>query len=134
MPITIIAHRCGQCEYPEQTAMAAGTAFSLGADIVEIDIRYTADNYPVLCHDITTERVFGEAYNISQLTMQQFLSLRCKDNRIYSSHALDDILSAGIEPLLLHCKVTGRLVADIISHLQAYHYEEKIINRCFCYG
>ncbi len=50
-------------------ALLAG--WELGADLVEIDIRRTADGYPVLLHDPTLERLWGRASALSDLTLAE---------------------------------------------------------------
>jgi glycerophosphoryl diester phosphodiesterase len=123
----IIAHRSGTGVYPEQTIAAAAKSLEQGADYVEMDIRYTSDKVPVICHDTSALRIFGKNSDIDKLTLTEFLSLRHVSDRRYPSHSLDDVISCGIAPLLLHCKITGSLIKDLLSHLRKSDYEDKII-------
>jgi glycerophosphoryl diester phosphodiesterase len=116
MAITLIAHRCGPVIFPEQTIASAWNALSSGADIVEMDVQYTCDEVPVICHDLNTRRIFGIERDISDMTINQFLILRHEKDRAYPSHTLDDVLSTGIAPILLHCKFSGPHIVDIIKH------------------
>lgn len=127
MSITIIAHRCGTEKYPEQTMAAASHSLALGADYVEMDVRYTAEGVPVICHDSNALRLFGENSKISDLTAAEFLALRHTCNRCYSSHSLDDVLAGGIAPILLHTKMSGSFIEDILVHLRSFDYEDKIV-------
>ncbi len=55
----LIAHRGWQRRYPENTLVGIEGALQAGARHVEIDIQLTADQVPVLCHDVSLQRVCG---------------------------------------------------------------------------
>ncbi|HHY81886.1 MAG TPA: glycerophosphodiester phosphodiesterase [Clostridiales bacterium] len=123
----IIAHRCGPGAHPEQTIAAAAYSLELGADYVEIDVRFTSDNIPVVCHDKKATRLFGLNKNIYEMTSTEFLSLRHLSDRRYRSHSLDDVLDCRIAPILLHCKVSGRFIYDLLYCLRRHNYENKVV-------
>lgn len=50
------SHRGDSSRYPENSAEGIYSAVLLGADMIEIDIRLTADHVPVLMHDATLTR------------------------------------------------------------------------------
>lgn len=54
--IEIIAHRGGEDVGPEHTLKTLRKAIKLGADAVEVDVRFTKDDVPVLMHDTTLDR------------------------------------------------------------------------------
>ncbi len=54
---TVIAHRGASGYLPEHTLDAATLAFMQGADFIEQDIILTADNVPIVLHDIHIETV-----------------------------------------------------------------------------
>ena len=72
----IIAHRCGPTVYPEQTITSARFALYSGADLVEVDVRYTKDKKIACSHDANVKRVFGVDRLVSDMTAEEFLSLR----------------------------------------------------------
>ncbi|NLC43302.1 MAG: hypothetical protein GX783_03360, partial [Clostridiales bacterium] len=82
---------------------------------------------PVICHDPNALRIFGSDNDIDKLTLTEFLSLRHVSNRCYPSHSLSDVLDCKIEPILLHCKITGQLINILLQHLRQYNYEDKVI-------
>lgn len=51
-----VAHRGARSLAPENTMPAIRKAWELGADGIEVDIRLSSDNIPVLHHDVTLER------------------------------------------------------------------------------
>ena len=123
----IIAHRSGPDIYPEQTVASARRALSLGADMIEIDIRFDADGDMVICHDNNSERVFGKDKLIGEMTTAEFLSLRHKNNPDYKSHLFSDYIDAGIKPLLLHIKEGGENITKILDFLKEKNYLQNII-------
>jgi len=52
----VTAHRGFSGQYPENTLVAFEKAVALGVDIVEFDVRETADNELVVIHDATVDR------------------------------------------------------------------------------
>jgi glycerophosphoryl diester phosphodiesterase len=66
----LIAHRGWQQRYPENTLIAVEQAIAAGARNIEIDIQFSADAVPVLCHDHNLQRLSGEALEIHQCTME----------------------------------------------------------------
>src|SRR5919201_4528815 len=48
----VVAHRGASALYPENTLAAFQGAIEAGADVVELDVRLTADNVAVILHDL----------------------------------------------------------------------------------
>ncbi len=48
----VVAHRGASLAYPENTLEAFEAAVAAGADVVELDVRLTADEVPVILHDL----------------------------------------------------------------------------------
>jgi len=58
-PPKIIGHR-GACAYaPENTLVSIQTAADMGIDWLEIDVKLTSDDVPILCHDDSLLRTTG---------------------------------------------------------------------------
>ncbi|NNG35363.1 glycerophosphodiester phosphodiesterase family protein [Nakamurella aerolata] len=80
MSVRTIAHR-GAWGDPaaggpvENTVEAVQAAIAAGADMVEIDVRLTADGAPMLLHDDTLERIWGREEPIEELTRAQVRKL-----------------------------------------------------------
>ena len=72
----IIAHRSGPTVFPEQTIRSALFAKENGADLVEIDVRFTKDKKLAVSHDENAARVFGVDKNIGEMSGDEFASLR----------------------------------------------------------
>lgn len=52
----VIAHRGGAGLRPENTTVAFSHAHAIGADVLEMDVRLSADGVPVVIHDDTVDR------------------------------------------------------------------------------
>lgn len=80
MTIRTIAHR-GAWRDPasggpvENTLEAVRDAITAGADMVEIDVRLTADGAPMLLHDDTLQRIWGRPEPLEHLTRAQVRKL-----------------------------------------------------------
>ena len=57
----IVAHRGAALESPENTLPAIDRAIALGAAVVEIDLRYSADGEVVLIHQSQLMELIGSA-------------------------------------------------------------------------
>lgn len=121
-----IAHRSGPCVFPEQTITSARFALDRGADMVEIDVRFTKDKQLAVCHDKNASRVFGVDKNISDMTAEEFLSLRHKKHREFPAHLLTDYIACEMEPLLLHIK-EPEVVPALLQCLEEYDYLDKVV-------
>ncbi len=73
----ITAHRGASFEFPENTALAMRKAVEAGADMIEFDLRGTADGIPVLLHDWTIDRTSNgvgepETHTLAELKKLNF--------------------------------------------------------------
>ena len=124
---TLIAHRCGPGEYPEQSMAAARHALRLGADCVEMDVRYTRDGAPVICHDANALRVFGVNRLCADMTLREFTALRHVRDAACGAHTLEDVLNSDIAPLLLHCKFSGGRLRDLCRRILAHGAADRCV-------
>ena len=119
MSFIFIAHRSGPGIYPEQTIVSARHSLSIGADMVEMDVQYTKDGIPVICHDPNTLRMFGVDSLVRDMMYSEFMMLRHASDPAYPSHSLDDVIRSGVSPVLFHCKFTGELLKDLAKRLDS---------------
>ena len=111
----IIAHRCGTDIYQEQTISAARHSLKLGADMVEVDIRFTCDNVPVVIHDPTTGHLYGSDVKVEDLTVAEFLALRRIADPSVCGHTFAHYLQCGIKPMLFHNKIGGERLNIVLD-------------------
>lgn len=73
--VSVVAHRGGGHDAPENTLAAIREAGKNGATGVELDLEFSADGVPVLMHDETVERTTNGSGPLSKLTLTQLLQL-----------------------------------------------------------
>ncbi|WP_371501997.1 glycerophosphodiester phosphodiesterase [Kitasatospora sp. NBC_00374] len=73
--VLAVAHRGDPYRHRENTLPSVVQAFAAGADAVEVDVRLTRDGVPVLLHDATLERLWGDPRPIDRVTLDQLADL-----------------------------------------------------------
>lgn len=71
----VIAHRGGAGIFPENTLFAFQQTWKMGVDILEMDLRETADGALVLLHDKTVDRTTDGSGEVSQKTLAEIKQL-----------------------------------------------------------
>ena len=71
----ICAHRGFNTVAPENSMAAFGAAIALGADEIELDVRFTKDHIPVSIHDGNLERVSNGKGIVSDFTLDELKKL-----------------------------------------------------------
>lgn len=123
----IIAHRCGTDAFPQQTIHGARYSLAQGTDLVEVDIRFTGDNVPVVIHDATPQSLYGIETPVCEMTAQQFLSLRRTDDAAFCGHTFRDYLDCGIEDMLFHIKEGGERLSTVLEMCREYNILDKVV-------
>jgi glycerophosphoryl diester phosphodiesterase len=100
-----LAHRGDWSEAPENTVAAFQAAERAGADMIELDIRRTADDGVAVVHDPTLERVWGSPLAVADMTLAELSgygiptlahALACVDLPVMVDFTLADV----VEPAL----------------------------------
>lgn len=71
----VIAHRGGAGIAPENTTAAFRKARAVGADLLEMDVRSTADGIPVVIHDDTVDRTTNGEGPVSSFRLAELRDL-----------------------------------------------------------
>ena len=77
-----IAHRGASAYAQEGSRASVEKAVQLGADMIEVDVRSTADGVPVIAHDANLLRVFGVEGTIDALTYDELITLTPPDRQV----------------------------------------------------
>jgi glycerophosphoryl diester phosphodiesterase len=72
---TIFAHRGASAFAPENTIPAFELAVHQGADVIELDVKLTADRKVIVFHDRTLERITGEPGQVNECTLDEIHTL-----------------------------------------------------------
>ena len=100
----MVAHRGDSARHPENTLPAFESAVEAGADLIELDVRLTADGHAVISHDADVARTTGGDGTISGLTLAELRRLNAgTEAEPAPVPTLDEVLAA----------VAGRVGVDI---------------------
>ena len=102
--LLIASHRGQWREYPENSLGAINEAIEDGAEIIETDVRLTADGMPVLMHDATVDRTTNGTGKVSDLTLAQIKELRLKKGLGGKPAALTEYTVPTLEEAMLVAK------------------------------
>jgi glycerophosphoryl diester phosphodiesterase len=114
-----VAHRGFANSFVENTDAALLAAAEAGADAIEIDVRVTADNVPVLLHDSTLRRTHGLDQRIDTITFSQMQCLLSRQAKPSLTTLYDAVQLVSV-PLIVDIKVNEpnalRAVVDSCSN------------------
>src|SRR5216117_26334 len=71
----VVGHRGAMGHAPENTMTSFEEAISLGADMLEFDVRLTKDGIPVIVHDANLDRTSNKSLNLTDLTAEDLMEL-----------------------------------------------------------
>jgi glycerophosphoryl diester phosphodiesterase len=130
MPTLNIAHRGASADAPENTLRAFALALDQGADMLEFDVRPTADGEIVVFHDDTTARWNGRDDPVDRLTLAQLRQLDIGGERVPTLQELFDW--ARTTPLRLNVEIKQAGIEAEVAHLIHQHdLLDRVVVSCF---
>ncbi len=75
----LIAHRGYQQHFPENSPRAINEAIACGAEYIEIDVQFSADGAPLLCHDDDLQRIAGINKKLSACTFDELVNITANE-------------------------------------------------------
>lgn len=88
----LVAHRGQWKQAPENSLAAIEAAIVAGADVVEIDIRMSADCVPMVFHDNDLERMTGQPSAVSDLPLAKLSELGLRARNGNNSEFTDQVI------------------------------------------
>ena len=123
-----IAHRGASAYAAENSPEAIRAAAELGADFVEIDIRATADDVPLVIHDNSLSRTHGLDGDVSEFTMEALRQMTAAESPVISfDEALDQCRELGLGLYLDIKRLTKASARAMFASLDARHYLKRTI-------
>ena len=77
-PVLVVAHRGCWTRTAENSLAAIEACIALGVDVVELDVRRTADGALILMHDSTVDRMTNGHGRVEDMTLAQITALRLR--------------------------------------------------------
>ncbi len=138
------AHRGGGDYYPENSIEAIISSIRMGADVMELDFRYTKDKRIVLMHWETlhqsTDWEFKKGKNglpesdyLCDWTYEQLKVLRLKAGRKFRSDAVTDYQIPTLEEVLQVCEGKAFFIMDKMNPAQEWTQIYTCICKTGCY-
>ncbi len=122
MKTRIIGHRGAAGSELENTLDSFRAALAMDVSAIELDVRKTADNVLVVCHDKNLERVGGNSAEISALTSAELEKITLKDGHSQIATLNEVLKLIGKTPVYIELKqadCTAEIVQAILAHPQA---------------
>jgi glycerophosphoryl diester phosphodiesterase len=115
-----IAHRGASAYAQEGSQASIEQAAKLGADMVEIDLRVTADDVPIIAHDSSLMRVFGVEGTVGEMTLDELRAITPPDRQpiLTFDEMLDLCSSLGLGLYLDIKEVTPTAMQQVIDSLR----------------
>jgi glycerophosphoryl diester phosphodiesterase len=132
----VIGHR-GACHYaPENTLASFRTAYALGTSWVECDVMLTADEEPILIHDLTLDRTTNGHGKVAKTSSAEIAKLDAglwfgpkfigeKIPRLIDFLQLADALHLGINIEIKPTSGYEDITADTVIKLLDKHWPDK---------
>lgn len=139
----LFAHRGYHLEYPENSVEAFRAALSLGADVLEMDVRMTADDEIVVAHDADGPRIARKAAKIARIRYQELAHWDLREGLLAEPSTLPpapvrvprfaDVLSAFPDTSLnVDIKQVGpRIVRRLLKLIAAYRASSRVLLTSF---
>ncbi len=117
----VIGHRGAGGLAPENTMAAFQAGLEAGADMLELDVRLTKDNIPVVIHDSRLARTHRLRDAVSGLTHEEIVRLTAAQ----PIPTLEEVLDAYFGVILLNIELKSRGSGQIILSLLESRYIKK---------
>lgn len=139
----IIAHRGASTYAPENTLAAFKKALEQQADGIELDVRLSKDNVPVICHDATINRTSsGKGYihkkTVSELKKHDFGSYFHKKFKDEKIPTLEEVLQLiGDAEITLNIELKNgpiiplHLEREVLNLVYKYNFQNRVIYSSF---
>ena len=138
------AHRGGGDYYPENSIEAIISSIQMGADIMELDFRYTKDKRIVLMHWSTLHQTtdwalkkgkngLPESDNLSDWTYDELSELRLKAGRKFREGCITEYQIPTLEEVLKVCDGKAFFIMDKMNPAEEWPSIYKIICETGCY-
>ncbi|MCI0398700.1 MAG: hypothetical protein L0332_21435 [Chloroflexi bacterium] len=131
----IIAHRGASANAPENSFSAFALAAEERADGIELDVRLSADNWPVVLHDATLERTTDGRGPVSRQTVAQLQELNAGDDRPVPT--LDELFEMFGPSLLYNVELKDwglldqGLAAAVADRIEGHHLQDRVLVSSF---
>ncbi len=127
-----IAHRGASAYAQESSPEALRIAAELGADMVELDLRKTADDQPIISHDSGLQRVYGIAGSVEDFSLAELRRLTAGKGHILSfEEAVDLCRELGLSIYLDIKELNEKTARSVFATLEKRDFMRRVIFSSF---
>jgi len=131
----LFAHRGAPGDHVENTLPSFWAALAFGADVLELDVRMSADGHVVVMHDATGARVFGDPRAISATRYAEIKAWRARGSsgQLYEPAGLAEVLEAFPHAALNVDVKQGRpdMLPNLLDLIMGHAAEERVLLTSF---
>ncbi len=127
--VLVAAHRACHNQAPENSLLAIENAIHKGIDIIEIDVRMTKDNVPVLMHDGTIDRTTTASGNIEEIEYKDLKNVFLKDGQEDNQllvPTLQEALEIAYGKIMIDLDMKTDRTEAVIDAVRATHTERQV--------
>ena len=129
--ILTAAHRALHTKFPENSLAAVRHSIESGIDMIEIDVRRTADGVLVLMHDASVERMTNGRGNIRDLNFNEIKSLHLKntpkDQQIHPIPTLQEVLKLIKNKILVDIDIKAAPVNELVEMVRRTGTSDQVL-------
>ncbi|MBT3322365.1 MAG: glycerophosphodiester phosphodiesterase [Anaerolineae bacterium] len=131
----IFAHRGASADAPENTLAAFELALQQGANAIELDVKLSADNVPVVIHDSTVDRTTDGSGAVANLSLSALKELDAGDGQKIPT--LDEVFESLGGKLFINIELTNystrddQLVEKVVEIVKKHNLSQGIIFSSF---
>ncbi len=129
--VIVVAHRGDWRNAPENSLQAIDNCIEMGVDMVEIDVRETADGVLILMHDQTIERTTTGTGKVKELTWDYLKTLKLKDGIGHETHhkipTLEEALMVCKDKILVNLDKSYSIFDKCFEIIQKTGTEKQVI-------
>ncbi len=132
---TIFAHRGASAYAPENTLAAFELAREQGADAIELDVKLSADEIPVVIHDSTVDRTTNGSGSVANLSLASLQELDAGEGQRIPT--LDEVFASVGKDLYINVELTNygapndALVDKVVEVIEKHALQERILFSSF---
>ena len=132
-----IAHRGSKTLWPENTIYAYSRALDVGADVLELDVRLSADGEVVVIHDAEVDRISEASGRVDEMTLEELKSLQLHSNVLEKNNihilGLKDVFESFPQAYFsIDIKSPSNILAlKVINIIRQMYMTEKVVLASF---
>jgi len=128
--VLIASHRGTHNDFPENSMPAFKKGIELGIDVIEAHVRHTKDDWLVIMHDATVDRMTNGKGRVDEFSFEELRKLRLKFNGQLTDEkipTLEEVLTLAKGKILVDLDIKTNRVPQIMQVVQRTQTE----NSCF---